>query len=113
MNQLTALRLYLPQSARAKPTRFWHRISAPLLSHRLLHAAQRMGIHQAVMHSVHAGYLPGGTLSFHHAETPSPHHPLCIELIDRESRLHQFLKDLGEDLQGVQTMLFRCERVEG
>ena len=113
MNKLTALRLYLPQSARAKPTRFWHRISAPLLSHRLLHAAQRMGIHQAVMHSVHAGYLPGKKLSFHHAETPSAHHPLCIELIDSEPRLHQFLQEHGEDLQGVQTVLFRCDLVKG
>ena len=87
MNDLTALRLYFPQSARAKPTRFWHHLTAPALSHRLLLAAKRAGIQQALLHSVHAGYLQGKKLSHHHLETAALNHPLCIELIDNEMRL--------------------------
>lgn len=31
MSELTALRLYFPLSAKAKATRFWHRLTAPML----------------------------------------------------------------------------------
>lgn len=109
MNDLTALRLYFPQSARAKPTRFWHHLTAPALSHRLLLAAKRAGIQQALLHSVHAGYLQGKKLSHHHLETAALNHPLCIELIDNEMRLRKFLHDHGDELQHVRCVLFRCE----
>lgn len=111
MQNMTALRLYFPQSARAKPTRFWHRLSAPALSHHLLAAAQRAGIHQALLHSVHAGYLPGSKLSHHHIEYTPEHHPLCIELIDSEERLRQFVREHAQELRQVQAVLFRCELV--
>jgi PII-like signaling protein len=109
MNDMTALRLYFPQSARAKPNRFWHRLSAPALSNRLLTAARRAGIHQALLHSVHAGYLPGEKLSHHHHESTPAHHPLCIELIDIEERLRAFLQDHADELCHVRAVLFRCE----
>jgi PII-like signaling protein len=109
MQNMTALRLYFPQSARAKPTRFWHRLSAPALSHHLLNAARRSGIHQALLHSVHAGYLPGKKLSHQHIESTPAHHPLCIELIDAEERLRKFLHEHAEELRHVQAVLFRCE----
>lgn len=109
MQNMTALRLYFPQSARAKPTRFWHRLSAPALSHHLLNAARHSGIHQALLHSVHAGYLPGKKLSQQHIESTPAHHPLCIELIDAEERLRKFLHEHAEELRHVQAVLFRCE----
>jgi hypothetical protein len=46
MQNMTALRLYFPQSARIKLTRFWDDLSAPALSPHLLKAAGRAGIHQ-------------------------------------------------------------------
>lgn len=104
-----ALRLYLPHSARAKPTRLWHRISAPVLSQRLLRAAHHQGIRQVVMHAVHAGYLPGRAPSHRHVETTPPEHPLCIELIDSEARLRNFLQTHKDDLDAVQAVLFHCE----
>ena len=109
MQNMTALRLYFPQSARAKPTRFWHYLSAPALSHHLLKAAGRAGIHQALMYSVHAGYLPGKKLSHHHIESTPAHHPLCIELIDTEERLRKFLHEHAEESWHVQAVLFHCE----
>lgn len=109
MQNMTALRLYFPQSARAKPTRFWHRLSAPALSYHLLSAARRSRIHQALLHSVHAGYLPGKKLSLHHIEATPAHHPLCIELIDVEDRLRKFLHEHADELRHVQAVFFRCE----
>ena len=109
MQNMTALRLYFPQSARVKPTRFWHHLSAPALSHHLLKTTGRAGIHQALMHSVHAGYLPGKKLSHHHIESIPAHHPLCIELIDAEERLRTFLHEHAEELRHVQAVLFHCE----
>lgn len=109
MTELTALRLYFPQSARAKPTRFWHHLTAPALGHRLLIAARRSGIQQALLHRVHAGYLPGHKMSHQHVETTPAHHPLCIELIDLEERLRAFLHDHADELHHVRAVLFRCE----
>lgn len=109
MESMSALRLYFPLSARAKGTRLWHRLSAPMLSHRLLAAARRAGIHQALLHSVHAGYLAGHKYSHHHVEAVPGHHPLCIELIDSEECLRKFLHDHAEELRQVRAVLFRCE----
>ncbi|WP_374513841.1 hypothetical protein [Niveibacterium sp.] len=109
LSDLTALRLYLPQSARAKPTRFWHHLSAPVLSHRLLHAARHAGIRQALLHSVHAGYLQGQKPTHHHVEASASHHPLCLELIDSEATLRAYLAAHADELKGVQAVFFRCE----
>ena len=109
MSDLTALRLYFPQAARAKPTKFWHHLTAPALSHRLLTAAKRAGIQQALLHSVHAGYLPGHKMSHHHIESAPAQHPLCIELIDAEERLRDFVRQHADELHHVRAVLFRCE----
>ena len=84
-------------------------LSAPALSNRLLMAARHSGIHQALLHSVHAGYLPGKKLSHHHVEGASAHHPLCIELIDIEERLRAFLHEHADELRHVRAVMFRCE----
>lgn len=109
MSQLTSVRLYFPLSARAKSTRFWHRLSAPALGHHLLHAARRAHIQQAVMHHITAGYLPGDRMAHSHPETSSGRLPQCIELIDTESRLRRFLHDHAEEIEKVHVVMYRCE----
>lgn len=109
MTDLTALRLYFPQAARAKPTKFWHHLSAPALSHRLLTAAKRCGIQQALLHTVHAGYLPGHKLSHQQIESSPAQHPLCIEMIDSEERLRSFLREHADELNHVRAVLLRAE----
>lgn len=109
MRERTALRLYFPHSVRAKPTRFWHHLTAPALSHRLLDAAKRVGIKQALLHTAQAGYLPGQKMSHHHVESTPARHPLCIELIDSEVRLRAFLHAHEEELRHVRALMFRCE----
>ncbi len=109
MKEVTALRLYFPQSAKAKPTRFWHRLSAPALGHHPLQAARKSGIQQALMHPVRSGYLPGMKLSHGNIEATPGRHPLCIELIDMEERLRTFLKEHHDELRQVHAVLYRCE----
>ena len=109
MSQLSALRLYFPLSARAKGTRFWHRLSAPALGQHLLHVAHRAHIQQAVMHHVAAGYLPGDKMGHAHVESSPGRLPQCIELIDTESRLRKFLHDHADELAKVRVVLYRCE----
>jgi len=109
MNDLASLRLYFPLSAKAKGTRFWHRLSAPNLAHHLLSYARRTGIHQAILHQVSAGYLPGEKLSHHFADGASMRHPQCLELIDSEAKLRKFIGDHEHELHKVEAVLFRCE----
>lgn len=109
MTDAIALRLYFPQSARIKPTRFWHHLSAPALSQHLVAAARRAGIEQVLLMAVHAGYLPGKKLSQQHPESTPAHHPLCLELVDTEVRLRKFLHDHVDELRHVRAVLFKCE----
>lgn len=109
MSEFASLRLYFPMSARARATSLWHRISAPALSHHLLQCARRARIEQAVMHTVHSGYLPGQKMVHSHVETTPRRMPQCIELIDSESRLRKFLQDHADDLRHVRAVLYRCE----
>ncbi|MYM92319.1 DUF190 domain-containing protein [Duganella vulcania] len=109
MQDLTALRLYFPLSAKAKATRFWHRFSAPNLAHHLLSFARRSGIRQAILHHVSAGYLPGERLSHHLPEGSSMRHPQCLELIDTEDKLRSFLREHAHEMHKVHVVLFKCE----
>lgn len=109
MSQLTALRLYFSHSAKAKPSRFWHRIVPPALGHSIVKSAHRSGIQQVLSHSVHSGYLQGNKPSIQTTEVHAKHHPHCIELIDAESKLRTFLKQHADELKNVHVVLFRCE----
>lgn len=109
MTETTALRLYFPISAKAKATRFWHKLSAPALAHHLVAVAHRAGIAQVTLHHVTAGYLPGEKMSHHHPDVSSMRHPQCLELLDSEKQLRKFLHDHHEELTKVRAVLFRCE----
>ncbi|HEY6898095.1 MAG TPA: DUF190 domain-containing protein [Rhodocyclaceae bacterium] len=113
MSNVMALRLYFHHSEKALPTRRLHHIFKPSLASYLLRHAAQDGIEQVVMHSVQAGYLKGKRLTHHHVETHHPHHPLCIEMIDRESKLRSFLQHHASHLVGVRAVLLPCEVVLG
>lgn len=106
---LAALRLYFPMSMRAKASRFWHHLSAPVLAHHLLVVAKKARIQQAMLHPISSGYLPGQRLSHFHPEMHDMSHPQCLELVDSESRLRDFLQEHAEELQKVHVVLFKCE----
>lgn len=111
MNDLTALRLYFPMSAKAKAkgSRFWHRLGAPNLAHHLLTYARRVGVRQAILHHVDAGFLPGERLSHHFPDGSAMRHPQCLELIDTETKLRKFMLDHAHELHKVHAVLFKCE----
>lgn len=110
-SDLAALRLYFPLSAKATGTRFWHRFGAPNLAHHLLSYARRAGIHQAILHHVSAGYLPGEKMTHHVVEGQPMRHPQCLELIDSEPRLRKFLAEHEHEMHKVRVILFHCELV--
>jgi len=106
---VAALRLYFPSGARAQATRLWHRLSAPALARHLLQAARQARIAQAMLHPISAGYLPGGRLSHSHPELTDMRHPQCLELLDTEQRLRDFLHEHAPELHKVHAVLFLCE----
>ncbi|QOD84310.1 hypothetical protein [Chromobacterium haemolyticum] len=106
---IVALRLYFPMASKAKATRFWHRLSAPALALRLLTLAQLAKILQATLHPVSAGYLPGQRLSHSHPELTGMRHPQCLELLDSEQRLRDFMAEHAEELRKVHAVLLLCE----
>lgn len=106
---IAALRLYFPTATRARVTRFWHHLSAPALAHHLLKVAQQARIAQAMLHTVSAGYLPGTRLSHHHPELTGMTHPQCLELVDSEQRLRDFMAQHADELRKVHAVLFLCE----
>ncbi len=108
--QLVALRLYFPFSTKTgRSTRFWHRLTAPALADHLLAMARRSRIAQAMLHPVERGYLPGAGLSHRHPELNGMRHPHCLELLDTEQRLRDFVADHAEELRKVHAVLFLCE----
>lgn len=106
---IAALRLYFPSGAKARVTRFWHRLSAPALAHHLLAVAHKGRIMQAMLHPVSGGYLPGRRLSHHHPELTGLRHPQCLELIDTEQRLRDFLREHAGELRQVYAVLLLGE----
>jgi len=106
---LAALRLYFPVATRAKATRFWHHLSAPALAQHLLKVAKEARLMQAMLHPVSSGYLPGERLSHHHPELAGMRHPQCLELLDTEHRLRDFVREHAEELRKVHAVLFLCE----
>ncbi|WP_281078692.1 hypothetical protein [Variovorax paradoxus] len=108
-NKLTALRLDFPAGSRARATRFWHHLSAPVLAQHLLAVARRAKIQQALLHQISSGYLPGERLTHHHPEVSGMKHPQCLELLDSEERLRAFMHEHAEELRKVRAVLFLCE----
>jgi PII-like signaling protein len=106
---LAALRLYFPTATKAKATRFWHHLSAPALAQNLLKVARDAKIVQAILHQVGSGYLPGERMSHHHPELTDMRHPQCLELLDTEHRLRDFIHEHAEELRKVHAVLFLCE----
>ncbi len=107
--QLAALRLYFPTAAKARATRFWHHLTAPALARHLLAVARMADIRQAMLLPVSAGHLPGERLSHHYPELGDMRHPQCLELLDTEQRLRDFIDEHAEELRKVHAVLFLCE----
>ncbi len=64
---------------------------------------------QAILHHVSSGYLPGERLSHQHPEISGMRHPQCLELVDTEERLRDFMREHADELRKVHAVMFLCE----
>jgi H+/Cl- antiporter ClcA/PII-like signaling protein len=106
---LTALRLYFHYGARVHGKTGWRKLTAPPLNWHLPHLAKEFGIQQAVLHRVQMGYLRGNDLNHDHHEVTPHQLPQCLELIDHEAKLREFVKVYSADLRQVRIVLIRGE----
>lgn len=109
MRQLTTLRLYFHHGAKVHGKTRWHKLTAPLLHWHLPRLAKEFGIQQAVLHRVHIGYLKGDDLHHDHHEVTPHRLPQCLELIDQEEKLREFVAVHRADLKHVRIILIRGE----
>jgi H+/Cl- antiporter ClcA/PII-like signaling protein len=109
MRQLTALRLYFHHGAKLHGRTHWRKLTAPHLHWHLPRLAKEFGIQQAVLHRVHMGYLKGDDLHHDHHEVTPHRLPQCLELIDHEAKLREFVEAHRADLKQVRIVLIRGE----
>jgi len=108
-SQRTILRIYVAFHQSFPGNRFWHRYFGRSLGGELLRAAQRQGIHQAILFHARVGYLEKETISHHFAESTPAKHPLCLELIDTPDMIQTFLLTNQQALQEATTVLLHAE----
>jgi len=109
MRQLTVLRLYFHHGAKLHGRTRWRKLTAPHLHWYLPRLAKEFGIQQVVLHRVHMGYLRGDDLHHDHHEVTPHRLPQCLELIDHESKLREFVEVHRADLKHVRIVLMRGE----
>jgi H+/Cl- antiporter ClcA/PII-like signaling protein len=111
MKPVTALRLYFHHGAKVHGKTRWHHLTAPQLHWHLPRLAKDFGIEQVVLHRVHMGYLRGDDLHHDHHEVTPHRLPQCLELIDHEAKLREFVAVHRADLKHVRIVLIRGEEL--
>lgn len=97
---LSIARIYFRHGQKVKEQSFWKRLLSTNLGQQLLKKAKESDIYQAAIFTAKAGYLQGDPIITHISEIPSHYNPVCLELLDTESNLKNFLtsnKDLLTD----------------
>lgn len=89
---LSIVRMYFRHGQKAKEQSFWKRLLNNSLGHLLLKNAKETDIYQAAIFTAKAGYLQGDRISIDVSEIPSHHNPVCLELLDTEANLRNYLK---------------------
>jgi PII-like signaling protein len=98
---LTVVRFYFPLSAKIPHLTFWQKLTAPHFGHYMVKKAKEHGIEQAIVHRVSGGFLKGDHPTHYHSETVSPRMPQCLELIDLEHKLHDFIEAHKHLFKGI------------
>lgn len=111
---VTILRFYMPLAAKLKhPNSFWQKLFGSSLGHYLVRTAKEAGIKQALVQRAEAGYLSGEKLVFDQVEVIPPRLPLCVELIDEEAKLRDFISKNKSELTDCRAVIFRAAEVIG
>ncbi|WP_213197394.1 DUF190 domain-containing protein [Cloacibacterium caeni] len=91
------VRIYFEYGASVKDQSFWKRLWNNSLGEFLLKKARESNIEQANIFIAKSGYLNYKNISYNISELPALKNPACLELIDNENKINQFLK-LNKDL---------------
>ena len=94
---LSIVRIYFRHGQKVNEASFWKRLTSHNLGHFLLKKAKQDNIYQASIFTAKAGYLQGDQISVDISEIPPHKNPVCLELLDTEINLKNFLtnnKDL-------------------
>lgn len=90
-------RIYFEYGASVKDQSFWKRLWNNSLNESLLKKAKESNIEQANIFIAKSGYLNYNHITYNISELPALKNPACLELIDNENKINQFLK-LNKDL---------------
>jgi PII-like signaling protein len=105
------MRIYFQNRVRLRGEGFWGKFFAPSLGSHLIKSAKKFGIEQAVHQPIIAGYLKGDPISYDISDVPPPKLPSCVEMIDHENRLRDFLKDHEHELKDARIVLVKSENI--
>jgi len=105
---VTILRIYLEYGMSIKNASFWKKLWNSSLRELLLKSAKESNMEQANIFIAKTGYLNYGNISHNHSEIPSVKNPVCLELIDEEPKIYQFLEFNKEHLKQVKVVLINA-----
>src|SRR5579863_44660 len=108
---VTVLRLYFRQGKKLRRQGFWKNLFSPNFGTYLIKEAQKSGIEQAVYQPVFGGYLKGDPVSMDLSEPSPARLPQCVELIDKEAKITEFLEAHRAALAGIRIVILRSESV--
>ena len=91
-NNISVLRIYFRYGQKAQNQSFWQKLWNNNLGQQLLKKSKEMNIEQANIFTAKAGYLDNDKISYNISEIPPSKNPVCLELIDNENKINQFLK---------------------
>lgn len=106
------LRIYMTISDKAPgDPSIWKDLFGGSLAHYLAKQAKEFGISQATVQRVSAGYLKGHKLVVAIPELITPDLPQCVELIDSENNLREFIANNTAALKSCSYILLKPEAV--
>lgn len=104
-DKTTIARLYFNYGQSIKGQSFLGKLWNNSLSDFLLKKAKESNIEQANLFIAKAGYLNYENIKSNISEIPSLNNPVCIELIDNDNKIKQFLEHNKESLSDVKIIL--------
>ncbi|TXF74812.1 DUF190 domain-containing protein [Chryseobacterium sp.] len=103
--KFSVLRIYFEFGKKVETHGFWKKMWHSSLKEYLLKKAKESDIKQALYFEAKSGYLNFEDIKNHHSEVPHMHHPICLELIDTDEKIKEFLETNRETLNGVKAII--------
>ena len=104
-NNITIARLYFNYGQSIKGQSFWKNIWNNSLSDFLIKKAKESNIEQTNLFIAKAGYLNYQSIKNNISEMPALNNPVCIELIDNDTKINQFLEINKVNLKEVKIII--------